>query len=180
MFLASIFGAPLPIWTSCLAISKKVFNIVGGFPVGESVSEDLDTWLRVSLSFPIAWSNEILAIYYQNAANRAYGVKRYDHEPKICQTIRQTLQSDLVPHGIKQDLQEYAARMQLYAARDCLTLGKRDTALQLLDYARGTRLFAREWQRLRLWAMLPGKSVHYIWKLKRLGYRKKPRPLVNW
>jgi glycosyltransferase involved in cell wall biosynthesis len=169
--IASFFGMGLPVCSSASAIPKKVFEAVGGFPVGEYLGEDADTWLRVALVFPIAWSSEYLAIYYRNAVNRAWSVKRYSQEPVICRTIRRALQSDLVALEMKQDLKEFGARFQLFAARDCLVLGKRDTALQLLGQARGTRLFAREWWKLRFLAMLPGKSSHYLWKIRHLGHR---------
>ena len=47
-------GIIKPIWSSAVAIPKKVFDEVGGFPEGECYMEDLETWMRIGLKFPIA------------------------------------------------------------------------------------------------------------------------------
>jgi len=41
-----------------VAIPKKVLLEVGGFPPGEILAADLDTWLNIALRYPIAWSEE--------------------------------------------------------------------------------------------------------------------------
>ncbi len=165
-------GMAPPILSSSVAIPQSVFQVVGGFPVGEYLSEDMDTWLRIALRYPIAWSREPLAIWYQNAQNRAYGCKRWNAEPAISQTARRALRSNLISEEQKQDLREYAATFQIYAARDCLLQGHRDVALQILSYAKGTRLSARYWWRWRLMAALPGKSASYFWKMKQFLHRQ--------
>ncbi len=170
--IGACFGmGATPVWTSAVVIPRAIFRTVGKFQVSEPgawIHEDADMWLRISIGFPIAWSSECLAVYHQDATNRTWTVKRSDREPAISYTVRQALQSTLIADDIKQDLQEYGARFQLIVARDCLVLGKRETALQLLEYAQGTKLFARDWWRWRLLAALPGKSAHYLWKLKRV------------
>jgi hypothetical protein len=45
----------------------------------------------------------------------------------------------MVPPEIIEDLRYFVAIWQLSAARDCLLSGKRDTAMKLLEYSRGTR-----------------------------------------
>lgn len=158
---------PDPLRPSAMSIPKKVLQQINGFPIDVSWGEDTAAFVRIALRFPIAWSKEPLAIYFMDAENRIWGVLRHEQEPAISSTIRRELATNTLSDEEKRDLQEYAARFQLNAARDCLVLGKRDTALQLLAYARGTRLFAGEWWRWRLLAVLPGNSAHYLWKFKR-------------
>jgi glycosyltransferase involved in cell wall biosynthesis len=169
--LSGFFGMAHPICASSVTVPKKIFKVIGGFHEKVPYREDLDTFLRIALLFPIAWSTESLAIWYQNASNRHFNI-RAKTEPPISRTIRLALQSDQISFDMKQDLKEYGARFQLNAARDCLVQGKRDTALQLLGYARGTKLFAREWWWWSILAALPGKSAHYLWKLKKVIQRQ--------
>jgi glycosyltransferase involved in cell wall biosynthesis len=155
-----------PIWTSTTVIPKNILLEVGGFEQGEALTEDLDVWFKIALRYPIAYSNRSLAIYYQNATNRTIGFKRFTGEPVISRTIRETIESDRVSLNNLNDLLEYAAYYQLGAARDCLALGKKAMALQLLDYAKGTKKFAREWWKWRLIAALPGTPGPWLLKVK--------------
>lgn len=68
-FKASIKNQLL--WTSAVAIPKKVFNDVGYFTVGMTRGEDLDMWLRIVMKYQVAFSNKICSIYHQDADNRA-------------------------------------------------------------------------------------------------------------
>jgi glycosyltransferase involved in cell wall biosynthesis len=165
--LGGFLGLAHPLGASSVAIPRKIFAITGGFPALPQYRNDIDMFLRIALFFPIAWSAEPLAVWYQNAVNRHFGVARARCEPAVSRTIRQALQSPKISGDMKRDLFEYGARFQVDAARDCLVLGQRDTALQLLSHARGTELFAREWRRCRLLATLPGRTAHYVWKLKK-------------
>jgi len=165
--ISSFFGRAHPMCASSVAIPKNILEITGGFPAQAPYRNDLDMFLRIALLFPIAWNREILAIWYQNAVNRHFNIVRAKSEPAISCTVRQARKSKRLSSEMKQDLLEYGARFQLNAARDALVLGQRDSALQLLSYARGTKLFAREWWRWRLLAALPGRGAHYLWRLKR-------------
>jgi glycosyltransferase involved in cell wall biosynthesis len=165
--LGGLFGLAHPMGASSAAIPRKILAITGGFPVQPPYRNDLDMFLRIALSFPIAWSAEPLAVWHQNSVNRHFGLKRADREPAVARTARLALRSTPMSSAMQRDLFEYGAHFQLCAARDCLVLGRRETALQLLSYARGTELFARQWRRWRLLAILPGPTAHYVWKLKK-------------
>lgn len=156
-----------PVWTSAVAVSRKVLEEVGGFPKGEYLGEDVDLWLRIALRYPIAWSGAYLATYRKDAGNRAQGVKRWGREPAVSRTAREALAAGLVSPEAIRDLIEYAAYFQLDAARHLLSQGDRTTALQLLEYARGTRRFAWDWGLARLMAALPGNHGPWLWKIKR-------------
>ncbi len=159
-------GLYFPVWVSATAVPKKVLQEIDGFSIGDVCAVDVDTWLRIALRYPLAWSSQYLAIYYQDATNRICGFTRWNKEPKVSRSARDALNSGLVPKEQVQDLKEYAAHFQLAAARDCLALGNKGTALQLLGYARGTKKFARKWWQWRLIAALPGNQGPWLWKLK--------------
>jgi glycosyltransferase involved in cell wall biosynthesis len=155
-----------PVWTSATVVPKRILVEIDGFPVGEALTEDLDLWFRIALRYPIAWSNEELAIYYQDATNRTIGSRRFTQEAIIARTIRSAIRAGLVPPEYVEDVREFAVLYQLFSARDCLTQGKKDLARQILDHARGTRKFAREWWKWRILAALPGNLGPRLWQVK--------------
>ena len=165
--ISSFFGGAHPMFSSSLAIPKNILEITGGFTDKAPYRNDLDMILRIALLFPIAWNKEILAVWYQDAVNRHFNIVRAKSEPAVSRTARLARESKRISQEMKQDLLEYGARFQLNAARDALVLGRRDAALQLLSYAWGTKLFAREWWQWRILAALPGQTAHYLWRLKR-------------
>ncbi len=53
------------VWTSATAIKKDVFKNLGGF-TDTKRGEDLEYWVRIALSYPVAISDKITAYYRQN------------------------------------------------------------------------------------------------------------------
>jgi hypothetical protein len=150
---------------SAVAIPKQVLQRIGGFQVGELKGADVDAWLKIALRFPLAFSRGYQATYFKNAANRTDGF-RWQKEPAISRTARQAIDAGIVTPEQVQDLKNYVAHFQVAAARDCLVLGHRQTARQLLGYARGTQIFATKWWLYRLIAALPEKAGPQLWRLK--------------
>lgn len=56
---------------SSVVIPKKTFKEVGFFDNSLAFGEDLDMWFRIALEKSLAFTNKSLAIYYQNASDRA-------------------------------------------------------------------------------------------------------------
>ena len=53
------------VWTSATAIKKEVFKNLGGFTDAKR-GEDLEYWVRIALSYPIAMSDKVTAYYRKN------------------------------------------------------------------------------------------------------------------
>lgn len=155
-----------PVWTSAVAVPKKVLEEIGGFQECIIRAEDVDAWLKIALRYPIAWSSEYLATYYQNVTYRSINVTWTAGEPAISRTAREAIRSGLVPSEYLGYLKEHVARFQIAAARRCLILGNRGQALELLGYSSGTQEYARAWTRLRLMAALPVNVELWLWKLR--------------
>jgi glycosyltransferase involved in cell wall biosynthesis len=132
------------VWTSAVAIPKRVFNEIGGFPVGEYKCQDLDVWIRIGIRYPVAWNNTILSTYCMDADNRVYGVKRFSHEPAFSRTVNEAIQSGLVPPEKLQDLKEYAAYWRYLVARHLISSGNKELALKIINKTRGTKMFRRQ------------------------------------
>jgi hypothetical protein len=61
--LPNYFSAALrqpPIYSSAVAVPRKVFERVGGFKVGESIGKDLDMWGRIALYYRVAYTTELV------------------------------------------------------------------------------------------------------------------------
>lgn len=157
-----------PVWASAVAIPKRVLLEVGGFPEGEKLAADLDTWLNIALRYPIAWSAELAATYHQDAENRTAGVKMVDQEPKLCRTVRRVIEE--APESVDnlEELWEYGAYFQVQAAGYCLWQGKRQKARQLLEASRGTTLSAKLWRHYYRLALLPPGVVRTYWQARQL------------
>jgi len=59
------------VWSSAVAVSRNVFAKTGMFRTGITFGEDLDMWFRIALRFDIAYSATPMAIWHQDAMNRA-------------------------------------------------------------------------------------------------------------
>ncbi len=69
------FGAyseGLSLVNSCTAcVRKNALDSVGGFPVGIRRGEDVIAWVKLALSYPVAHSSVVTAIFNQEAVNRS-------------------------------------------------------------------------------------------------------------
>lgn len=52
-----------PLWTSAVMVRKDAILSVGGFPKGVKSGEDLLTWARLAVRYPIAYSKDVNATY---------------------------------------------------------------------------------------------------------------------
>ena len=123
-----------PIHPSAVVIPKNIFSDIGYFQVNEKFFEDLEFWFRIDLKYRIAWRNEHLAIYHKDAVNRHCGLSKYYRELTISKSIREAINSGLVPENQVGILKEYASFFLLEVAKDCLSQGDTKTALQMLLY----------------------------------------------
>ena len=53
----------MPVWTGAAMIPRKVFDELGGFPLGIKLGEDFLLWSKIALQYPVAFLNEPLAWY---------------------------------------------------------------------------------------------------------------------
>lgn len=69
--------------SSSVAISKKVFKEIGGFS-NKKIGEDIEYWVKIALSYPVAISERVTAYYFRdtNGVMQAY-VKSIKEKPMI-------------------------------------------------------------------------------------------------
>lgn len=57
----------MPLTSTSVAIDRKVFDEMGGFRPYLRLGEDFDLWVRIALRYKVAFLNEPLAFYFQDA-----------------------------------------------------------------------------------------------------------------
>ena len=70
----------MPLTSISVAIPRKVFEEMQGFPKGIQLGEDFLLWIRIALKYPVAFLNKPLAFYNQDSAAEWRAVGRL-HEP---------------------------------------------------------------------------------------------------
>ena len=71
----------MPVWTGATIIPQKVFNEVGGFPIGVKLGEDFLLWAKIAMQHPVVLLNELLT-YYNNTLPTFYRATRNLYNPK--------------------------------------------------------------------------------------------------
>ena len=70
----------MPIWTGAAMIQRKVFEEMGGFPLGIKLGEDFLLWSKIAMQYKVAFLNEALA-WYNNDVPVALRATRNLHHP---------------------------------------------------------------------------------------------------
>lgn len=68
-FSVAIASDP-PVWTSATAVQRDAMHAIGGFPVGIGSGEDLLTWARLAVRFPLAYEARALAVFVVSGIER--------------------------------------------------------------------------------------------------------------
>lgn len=71
----------MPVWTGTVAMPRRVFLEMGGFPPGVRLGEDFLLWARTAMHYPVAFLNRPLA-YYNNDVPAALRATRNLHAPE--------------------------------------------------------------------------------------------------
>ena len=71
----------MPVWTGATCMPRKVFDEMGGFPLGIKLGEDFILWAKTALHYPVAFSEKPLA-YYNNDVPVSLRATRNLHAPK--------------------------------------------------------------------------------------------------
>lgn len=71
----------MPIWTGAVCMPRRVFDEMGGFPVGIRLGEDFLLWAKTAMHYPIAFLNDALA-FYNNDVPATFRATRNLHAPE--------------------------------------------------------------------------------------------------
>jgi len=153
-FFRTVALAENPSWTSAVGIRKEVFQESGGFPEDVWYGEDTYLWGLIALKYPIAFSWDIGAIYYQTSVNRLSDkVPPLDQEPIVKELIKR-IEHDEIPRSIREDINEYIVRKEIFRAGNCISFGERKRALSIASKCR-TKINRRRLLLLKLYCHVP-------------------------
>lgn len=99
-----------------MTVPKKIFSELGGFQTGFWCGEDIDMWGRISLKYPIAYSSQTCAIYYQNVVNGAAYRKKTVKGYPLLNSGKAALKYGKVPREVVKDLEEYLKFVEMCTA----------------------------------------------------------------
>lgn len=70
----------MPVWTGAACMPRRVFDEMGGFPIGIKLGEDFLLWAETALHYPVAFCEKPLA-YYNNDVPAHLRATRNLHAP---------------------------------------------------------------------------------------------------
>ncbi len=142
-FRSCVYGCS-PVWSSAVAIPKKVFNDIGGFAEGVTRGGDLDMWARISLKYDIAFSRYIGAVYYKNVQGSS--IKKYKclEGYKIVDSLKHALDNSNFSVYRTRYIKEYANKFILGSAAQCIKAGEIQLAKKHLRNCHTKRFFGRK------------------------------------
>jgi len=78
---AYLHSKQMPIWTGATCMPRKVFDEMGGFPVGIKLGEDFLLWAKIAIKYEVAFCEKPLA-YYNNDVPASLRATRNLHSPE--------------------------------------------------------------------------------------------------
>ena len=105
----------MPIWTGAAMISRKVFDEMGGFPLGIKLGEDFLLWAKTAMHYPVVFCEEPLA-YYNNDVPVNLRATRNLHHPNNHMLFRMdSIASSLSPlaSNLKSDWQALLDKLRV-------------------------------------------------------------------
>ena len=78
---AYLQSGSMPVWTGATCMPRKVFDEMGGFPMGIKLGEDFLLWAKTALHYPVVFSEKPLA-YYNNDVPASLRATRNLHAPE--------------------------------------------------------------------------------------------------
>ena len=76
-----LHSAAMPVWTGAACMPRKVFDEMGGFPVGIKLGEDFLLWAKTAIKYKVAFCEKPLA-YYNNDVPASLRATRNLHAPE--------------------------------------------------------------------------------------------------
>ena len=124
--------------SSCSLIRRAAMQAAGGFPVGRTMGEDLDTWFRLACIGKIVFLPEVLATYHLGTGACTVAVGN----PDVWESYETWLQAGRIPLEVRSSAGKLAVRSRLDTVLYALRLGQRATAKQLLGVLPGRSLMS--------------------------------------
>lgn len=150
---------------SSVVIGKKIFDYLGGFPIGIKRGEDLDMWIRIALNYDIAYFNKICATYFQNSDNRACKRKEKLEEYAV-NYAEDTLIKNREMGNYSIYFEEYMIHWIITKAKYMIGEDENKAVRQLLHKYRGTKLNKRYLIKIYIMSFIPQSLLNGMMSFK--------------
>jgi len=160
-------GAWMGLTCSCMLICKESLQAAGGFPAGVVRGEDHDTWVRMALRYPIAWTPRCLVTHFDDDPNNTDHYSYTGNWPYF-QSVRNYLAETGAAAVIPDSVYQWLARQHTGRLRDNLFSNNRVAMQEIIRDCReitGYRLKCLYWS---LSLFIPHPLVTVAWRLKSL------------
>jgi glycosyltransferase involved in cell wall biosynthesis len=132
-FAFCLSNAGLGMWTSTVTARHDVLLEIGGFPVGRTMGEDLDTWARLAWSGRIGYIPSVLATYHFEEGACAQSIRdAVQGKDEVFRDILETYlawsRAGLVPPCLAESSEAYVYFMRILDIYAVLGLGRPDLA----------------------------------------------------
>lgn len=155
-----------PFNSSSIAIPKKVFNDLGGFPVGVNRGEDGIMWIRLGVNYPIAYSPSRQSIYHQEAENRVCLTIPIDGDKARIQLMEKMLINNEVPFDLLNSFIDYYGSICIHKAVNLIKEGQSKTAREFLAKVKQNKKYRRSRRWWYLWSLIPNPIISFINKYR--------------
>ncbi len=159
-FKSAALGEP-PVCASAVAIPHDILKKNGGFPVGKRMGEDLDLWGKIALKYPVAFSGQVQATYYQNAENRACVKFGHGDEHPFIETVALYRERGETLSSNSNDVDLYLARLMTENVRQYVVSNDYYRARLLASKIHGPGFRLRRF----IWGSRFNSLTHFVWKL---------------
>jgi glycosyltransferase involved in cell wall biosynthesis len=163
-YIASI-QADTPFFPSSIVVRKSALLEVGMFPDGIKLTEDLTTWLRLSLYNKIAYKFYPLAIYHRDAENRSW-LHFPEYELEVVKVGKQLLASGQLDETENKLLYASLVRSEIGRARALIYAGKKKEAREVLLFCKDSLNNTYTVKKLLQWTFSPTWLYRKFFSLK--------------
>lgn len=130
-FIKAMADGDVPITMSSIVLQRKLFDKIGGFPIGEPMGEDQDFLFRAALNTHIAYTPKILALYLTETDNRA--CVRHVPDKECPFSVRLGEIAKAANPELKNDLNRCRAAHIFHLIKRNTKANKIDAAVKLLE-----------------------------------------------
>jgi len=136
------FGDPL-FFTSSVVIPKKIFEELGGFPVGIKLSEDIETWLKIGLFSKIAYSPKVMVNYRRDTGINTCDTEINDNPTKLFNSLNSWLIDGKIGPKIIKDYYNFIFFKKISLAKEFIKKGDGKKARQVIKkcHPKGRQFF---------------------------------------
>jgi glycosyltransferase involved in cell wall biosynthesis len=164
-----ILQSELPFFSSSVVIPKNVLIKINGFPESIRFGEDVITWIKIGIEYPIAYNSARLSIYHREAENRLCNTYQKDSDFSKKQLfLKEIITRKNLDSKMRKDINDYFALDLLKSAKEEISFGRTEQAYKFFDLARGNKKYFLQWHFLWLSSRIPFRILSAIIRMKRL------------